>query len=101
MYPMTTHASSVGSCNIFSTTNGASSLSPEAFASYLREPWYKLLLEWEEMELDDEADVDASGNTAEVEVLCRRDPADSFSVVNFRLSRHNARWLIDSLTITE
>ena len=32
-----------------SPTNGASSLTPEAFAGYLREPWYKLLLEWEEM----------------------------------------------------
>ena len=65
------------------------------------EPWYALLLEWEEMELDDEEDVDASGNTAEVEALVRRDPADSFSVVTFHLSRHNARWLIDSLAITE
>lgn len=84
-----------------SPTNGASSLTPEAFAGYLREPWYRCLLEWEEMELDDEEDVDASGNTAEVEVLIRRDPKDSFSVVSFILSRHNARWLIDSLSITE
>ena len=66
-----------------------------------QEPWYKLLLEWEEMELDDDEDVDASGNTAEVEALVRRDAADSFSVVNFHLSRHDARWLIDSIAITE
>jgi len=53
------------------------------------------------MELDDDEDVDASGNTAEVEALVRRDAADSFSVVNFHLSRHDARWLIDSIAITE
>jgi len=84
-----------------SPTNGASSLTPEAFKGYLREPWYKLLLEWNEMELDDEEDIDSAGNTAEVDVQCRRDADDSFSIVSFRLSRHNARWLIDSLTITE
>lgn len=84
-----------------SPTNGASSLTPEAFAGYLREPWYKLLLEWEEMELDDDEDIDAAGNSAEVDVQVRRDADDSFSIVSFRLSRHNARWLIDSLTITE
>jgi len=53
------------------------------------------------MELDDDEDVDASGNTAEVEALVRRGAADSFSVVNFHLSRHDARWLIDSIAITE
>ena len=74
-----------------SPTNGASSLTPEAFAGYLREPWYKLLLEWEEMELDDEEDIDSTGNTAEVDVQVRRDPDDSFSIVSFQLSRHNAR----------
>jgi len=84
-----------------SPTNLASSLTPEAFAGYLREPWYKLLLEWEEMELDDEEDIDSTGNTAEVDVQVRRDAKDSFSVVSFQLSRHNARWLIDSLSITE
>ena len=37
----------------------------------------------------------------QVDVQVRRDADDSFSVVSFQLSRHNARWLIDSLTITE
>ena len=50
---------------------------------------------------DDDDDIDASGNTAEVEVLVRRDPADSFSVVSFQMSRHDARWLVDGLGITE
>ena len=84
-----------------SPTNGASSLSPEAFAAYLQEPWYQILTQWEEMEIDDDDDIDASGNTAEVEVLVRRDPADSFSVVSFQMSRHDARWLVDGLGITE
>ena len=84
-----------------SPTNGASSLSPEAFAAYLQEPWYQILTQWEEMEIDDDDDIDASGNTAEVEVLVRRDSADSFSVVSFQMSRHDARWLVDGLGITE
>ena len=46
-------------------------------------------------------EVSEAGNTAEVEVHVRRDAADSPSVVVFQLSRHNARWLIDSLDITE
>ena len=84
-----------------SPTNRASTLAPEDFARYLREPWYAILGEWEEMELDDEDDIDASGNTAEVEALIRRNPADSFSVVNVRLSRHDNRWLIEGLQIAE
>lgn len=84
-----------------SPTNRASRLSPQAFAAYLEEPWYRILNEWEEMEIDDDDDIDASGSSVEVECLIRRDQDDSFSVVTFQLSRHNARWLIDSLDITE
>jgi len=84
-----------------SPTNRASRLSPEAFAAYLEEPWYRILNEWEEMEIDDDDDIDASGSAVEVECLIRRDAGDSFSVVTFQLSRHNARWLIDTLDITE
>ena len=31
-------------------SNGASRLSPEAFAQYLREPWYRIMAEWDEIE---------------------------------------------------
>ena len=34
-----------------SPTNKASQLSPQAFASYLREPWYRIMAEWDEIEV--------------------------------------------------
>ena len=37
-----------------SPTNKASQLSPQNFAQYLREPWYAILTEWEEMEFQEE-----------------------------------------------
>ena len=83
-----------------SPTNRASRLSSEAFSEYLKEPWYQILGEWEELEVDDD-EIDASQSTCEVECLIRRDPADSFSIVAFQMSRHNGRWLIDALQITE
>lgn len=32
-------------------TNRASRLSPQAFAQYLREPWYRIMAEWDEIEV--------------------------------------------------
>lgn len=93
------HAGAAQAVRYCAPTNRASGLTPESFATYLEEPWYRVMVEWEQMEIDEEADIDVSGNTAEVEVVLRRSPSDSPSVVAFRLSRHNARWLIDSLDI--
>jgi len=106
-----------------SPTNPASTLSPEGFARYLDEPWYSPLISWDELrfrdeagegEAEDEAETEAEGkgegrvgeggggrwaSTAEVDVLVR-EGCGSWSVVAFMLSRHNGRWLIDSLDIT-
>jgi len=93
-----------------SPTNKASQLSPQAFASYLREPWYEILTEWDEMQVDavEEEDVEAflaerweqlRLNVAEVDTLVRRSDDSSWTIVNFRMSRHNGRWLMDSLSI--
>ena len=35
-----------------SPTNKASQLSPQAFAAYLREPWYAVLTEWDEIQVE-------------------------------------------------
>ena len=84
-----------------SPTNRASQLSPQGFAQYLREPWYAILTEWDEMQMEDfDADDDDSG-TGSQDVLVRRAGEDSWTIVNWELSRHNGRWLTDSLTITE
>ena len=50
---------------------------------------------------DDEEEEDYSSNTAEEEVLVRRTGDDSWSIISYQLSRHNGRWLIDSIVITE
>ena len=50
---------------------------------------------------EEEDDEDHSSNTAEEEVLVRRTGDDSWSIISYQLSRHNGRWLIDSIVITE
>ena len=88
-----------------SPTNRASQLSPETFSTYLREPWYQILTEWDEIELQDEDDggeggeVRTEGNVAEVDVLVRREGEESWTIVNWQLSRYNGRWLTDSMSI--
>ena len=85
-----------------SPTNRASQLSPQSFAQYLREPWYAILTEWDEMELeeeDEDEDEEECDGTAEQDVLVKREGDDSWTIVNWQLSKHNGRWLTDSLTI--
>ena len=85
-----------------SPTNRASELSAESFASYLQEPWYQILTEWDDMELEDEDDADALlSGVADQNALVRRKGDDGWTIVGFELSKHNERWLVDSLTITE
>lgn len=47
-YPL--HGSEVA-IRYCSPNNRASRLSPEAFAQYLREPWYRIMAEWDEIEV--------------------------------------------------
>lgn len=84
-----------------SPRNRASSVSPSTFASYLEEPWYEILLEWDEIEIEDdlEAECDLEKNSCSVDVLVKRSEDDSWTIVNWTLSRHNGRWLTDSLSI--
>ena len=108
--PYTLHGAEVA-VRYCSPTNKASQLSPQAFAAYLREPWYEILTEWDEMQVEgasESDDVEAflaerweqlRTNVADVDTLVRRDGDDSWTIVNFRLSRYNGRWLMDSLTI--
>jgi len=84
-----------------SPTNRASRLSPQAFAQYLAEPWYCILTEWDMMELDDDPDTSDDVSTIGQDVLVRREADDSWTIVNFQLSRYSGRWLMDSLSITE
>jgi len=83
-----------------SPSNAASRLSPQGFDVYLREPWYQILTEWEAIDLEDEEVGDGSG-VVEQSVLVRREDDESWTVVNFQMSLHSGRWLMDSLSITE
>ena len=82
-----------------SPTNRASQLSPQAFARYLAEPWYKILTEWDEIELE-EPEAAEEDNTLSQDVLVRRNGDESWTIVNWRLNRYSGRWLTDALTIT-
>jgi hypothetical protein len=71
-----------------SPRNRASELSPEVFARYLEDPWYSILVEWDEMEEEDDDDDDDEGeergSSTEVEVLVRRKGEEAFSMVSAR-----------------
>lgn len=85
-----------------SPQNRASELSPQVFARYLDDPWYAILVEWDEMDVgtgEEEEDDEPLWNTAEVEVPVKRAGDESYSVVYWQLSLHNGQWLIDSLNI--
>ena len=64
-----------------SPRNRASELSPAVFARYLEDPWYAILVEWDDIEEDDDEDEEDAAGSAEVEVLVRRDGEDSFTMV--------------------
>ena len=53
------------------------------------------------MELDDDPDTSDDVSTIGQDVLVRREADDSWTIVNFQLSRYSGRWLMDSLSITE
>ena len=134
-YPL--HGSEVA-IRYCSPTNGASRVSPSTFATYLAEPHYQILTEWDEMEIEDDGECSLDTNSCDVrplvsttlslacclssqralraclvltqrsldrrrppqvDVLVKRSDDDSYTVVNWVLSRHNGRWLTDSLTI--
>ena len=58
-------------------------------------------MEFEELDDDEELDDAWWRGTASRDVLVKREGDDSWTVVNWQLSRHNGRWLTDSLTITD
>jgi len=95
------HAGSMVAIRYCSPTNRASRVSPSTFASYLSEPWYQILTEWDEMEIEEEeeGEEEAARNTCSVDVLVKRTDDESFTIVNWQLSRHDGRWLTDSLTL--
>jgi len=82
-----------------SPTNRASQLSPQSFAQYLREPWYAVLTEWDDMQLDEEEEEEEATGVVSHDVLVKRAGDDSWTIVAWKLSKHNGRWLTDSLTI--
>jgi len=95
-YPL--HGSEVA-IRYCSPTNGASRVSPSTFATYLAEPHYQILTEWDEMEIEEDGECSLETNACDVDVLVKREGDSSPTVVNWVLSRHNGRWLTDSLTI--
>mmetsp|Transcript_48472 Transcript_48472/g.105084 ORF Transcript_48472/g.105084 Transcript_48472/m.105084 type:complete len:354 (+) Transcript_48472:32-1093(+) len=98
-YPLHGSEMSIRYC---SPTNAASKLSPKAFQQYLKEPWYRILMEWEEIQLEDDSEEQEEGaSVLQQSVLVRRSADESWTVVNWELSLHSGRWLMDALTITE
>jgi len=81
-----------------SPTNRASRLSPQSFAQYLDEPWYEILTEWDEISPQDPDEGDEIGTLSQ-DVLIKRADDDSWTIVNWQLSRHAGQWLTDALTI--
>ena len=56
----------------------------------------------QQIELEEEpSEVTPDGNTVQQEVLVRRADDETWTIVNWQLSRHSGRWLTDSLDITE
>ena len=51
------------------------------------------------MDADEEGYCDLETNACSIEALVKRDDDESWTVVNWILSRHNGRWLTDSLQI--
>ena len=82
-----------------SPTNRASELSAESFASYLQEPWYQILTEWDEIELDEDAGEGDDSSSVSQDVYVKREEDDSWTVVNWMLSKHSGRWLMDAMTL--
>ena len=103
-YPL--HGASVAT-RYCSPRNRASELSPAVFASYMEEPFYQILSEWDEIEWDeDDEDGDEDGDapagaaaSKEYEVLVKRESDDSFSMVTWELSLYDGQWLIDSMRV--
>jgi len=87
-----------------SPSNRASRLSPKLVAQYLSEPWYCILTEWDEIELEEpRPSVDTSDRferTMMQDVLVRRKTDESWTIVSWKLSCYAGRWLTDSLSIT-
>lgn len=85
-----------------SPNNRASELSPAVFATYLSEPFYSVLAEWDEMKFDDDDDEDEGeegDNEMEYDVLVKRKDDESFSIVSWVLSLYDGQWLIDSMNV--
>jgi hypothetical protein len=61
---------------------------------------YQILTEWDELELEAEAEPVGAGVVRQC-ALCRRDGEDLWAVVSWQLSRHSGRWLLDSLSVAE
>eukprot|EP00965_Chrysotila_dentata_P062109 2057764-Pleurochrysis_carterae.AAC.1 len=59
-------------------------------------------MEWEEIQLEDDSEEQEEGaSVLQQSVLVRRSADESWTVVNWELSLHSGRWLMDALTITE
>ena len=82
-----------------SPSNRASRLSPQSFAQYLSEPWYQILTEWDQIELEECEEPDEGSTQVSQDVLIKRDEDESWTLVNWQLSRHSGRWLMDELSI--
>ena len=82
-----------------SPTNRASRLTPQSFAQYLSEPWYQILTEWDEIELDEDPGEGDDSSSVSQDVYVKREEDDSWTVVNWMLSKHSGRWLMDAMTL--
>ena len=63
---------------------------------------YRILVEWDELELAEEADETGDdGRRVLQSALARRSDDTSWTIVSWELSRYSGRWLLNALTVTE
>ncbi|CAM9629144.1 unnamed protein product [Phaeothamnion confervicola] len=83
-----------------SPDNPASTLTPAHFARYLQEDYYEILTTWDEMSFHSE-EVSDDGRTVDTVVLLRRRGEESFTGVNWELSRGEQGWLTDRIWVDD
>lgn len=83
-----------------SEKNAAKKLEASSFFSYLQEPYYKILSEWDEIEFQDGEVLNDDGSEIDQAALVKRTGDDSWSVVHWKMSKESGAWLMDGMSIT-
>ncbi|CAM9622814.1 unnamed protein product [Ectocarpus sp. 8 AP-2014] len=83
-----------------SPTNVASTLTPAHFAQYLKEPWYAIFNQWDELSFHSE-DISEDESTADLVVLLRPDNEEAWTSVNWELVKCDGVWLTERIWVVD